>query len=384
MRGTGRPLVAWLGALLVMAGAAFPALSATTEAVFPSTQWQRVASPESAGYSPQKLAALRTYLESIDTTAMMVVVGGRSLFEYGDVAQVSVLASARKSVMAMLYGKYVQAGTIRLDRSLEDLGIDDVGGLSAAEKQATIEQLLTARSGIYHPAANPGDDTAHAPPRGSVAPGSKHLYNNWDFNAAGTVFEQLTGRDIYDALATDLAQPIGMQDFDRARQRKTGNLKRSRHPAYHMWLSTRDMARLGLLMLRDGRWQGNAVMPPGWAARITRLVTPYEELIPERKSRLGAGQRWGYGYLWWVWDAAEKSGPMEGAYTARDIMDGAYTARGLGGQFITVLPQLDMVIAHKTVTRSSDASRRRKAVSSEQYATVLRLVIAARCAAAGC
>ncbi len=384
MRGTGRLFVAWLGALLVMAGTALPALSAATEAVFPATQWQRVASPESAGYSPQKLAALRTYLESIDTAAMMVVVGGRSLFEYGDVAQVSVLASARKSVMAMLYGKYVQAGMIRLDRSLEDLGIDDVGGLSAAEKQATIEQLLTARSGIYHPAANPGDDTAHAPPRGSVAPGSKHLYNNWDFNAAGTVFEQLTRRDIYDALATDLALPIGMQDFDRARQRKTGNLQRSRHPAYHMQLSTRDMARLGLLMLHDGRWQDKAVMPAGWAARITRLVTPYEELIPERKSRLGAGQRWGYGYLWWVWDAAEKSGLMEGAYTARDIMDGAYTARGLGGQFITVLPQLDMVIAHKTITRNSDASRRRKAVSSEQYATVLRLVIAARCAAAGC
>lgn len=361
-----------------------PGNAATPDPAFPGAQWESIAQSQSAGYSPQKLAALRTYLESIDTTAMMVVVGGRSLFEYGDLAHVSVLASARKSVMAMLYGKYVQDGRIRLNRTLEDLGIDDVGGLSAAEKQATIEQLLTARSGIYHPAANPGDDTAHAPPRGSVAPGSKHLYNNWDFNAAGTVFEQLASRDIYDALATDLAQPIGMQDFDRARQRKTGNLQRSRHPAYHMHLSTRDMARLGLLMLRDGRWQDNEVMPPGWAARITRLVTPYQELIPERKSRLGAGQRWGYGYLWWVWDAAEKSGPMEGTHIARDGMDGAYTARGLGGQFITVLPQLDMVIAHKTDSRYGGASSRRKLVVSDQYATVVRMIVSARCNAKDC
>lgn len=98
-------------------------------------------------------------------------------------------------------------------------------------------------------------------------PGTQHLYNNWDFNAAGAIFEQLTKRAIHDTLDTDLAQPLGMQDFDRARQRKTGNLQRSSYPAYHMWLSSRDMARLGLLMLHDGRWRDKQGMPPGWSAR---------------------------------------------------------------------------------------------------------------------
>ena len=195
---------------------------------------------------------------------------------------------------------------------------------------------LIASSGVYHAAGSPGDDP-NAPPRGSRQPGTFFHYNNWDFNAAGAIFERATGRDIYDALASDLAAPLGMQDFDRARQRKTGDASKSRFLAYHMLLSTRDMARLGVLMLRGGRWGGRAILPAGWAQRITRLVTPYDELIPQRRRSLGAGQRWGYGCMWWVWDAQSSDDPMAGAYGAR----------GLFGQHITVIPKLDMVIAHK-------------------------------------
>jgi CubicO group peptidase (beta-lactamase class C family) len=309
------------------------------------------------------------------------------LFEYGDPAHVSVLASARKSVLAMLYGKYVHEGTIKLDRTLADIGFDDIEGLSAAEKQATVEHLLTARSGIYHPAANSGDDTAHAPERGSVAPGTKHLYNNWDFNAAGAVFEQLAKRDIYDAFGTDLARPGGWLFFDRARQGKTGNRARSQHLAYHLHLSTRDMARLGLLMLREGRWQDTQVMPAGWSARITRVITPYDDLIPERRRRLGTGERWGYGHMWWTWDtpAVAPSDVMAGAYTARDIMEGAYTARGLGGQYITVIPRLDMVVAHKVEPRpGGDRTQARRRITATQYGVILRMITGARCPDTGC
>jgi len=41
---------------------------------------------------------------------MLVVVGGYVLFEYGDVAQVSKIASVRKSVLGMLVGNYVANG----------------------------------------------------------------------------------------------------------------------------------------------------------------------------------------------------------------------------------------------------------------------------------
>ena len=197
--------------------------------MFPGQSWERIEKPEAAGYSSARLDALRGWLTSIDTTAMLVSVGGRSLFEYGDLARLSYLASVRKSVLAILYGKYVENGTIPLRKTLKEMEFTDVGGLLPQELEATVEDVITARSGVYHPASNAGDDTASAPPRGSQRPGTYQLYNNWDFNMAGAIFEKLTGRDIYDALETDLARPIGMQDFDRTRQRKSGDVTRSQY-----------------------------------------------------------------------------------------------------------------------------------------------------------
>jgi CubicO group peptidase (beta-lactamase class C family) len=353
------------------------AQSKESAAAFPGKEWERIEKLESAGYSSARLNALRVWLQSLDTTAMMVVVGGRSLFEYGDLTHQSYLASVRKSVLAILYGKYVENGTITLNKTLRELEFTDVGGLMPQEQEATIEHLITARSGIYHAASNPGDSTDSAPPRASQRPGAYYLYNNWDFNAAGAVFEKLTGRDIYDALETDLARPIGMQDFDRARQRKSGDANRSQHKAYHIWLSTRDMARIGLLMLREGRWMDQQVVSREWARRITSLVTPFHEMNPPNLRSLGTGNRWGYGYMWWVWDAPNSSGDLRGAFTGM----------GAGGQYITVLPRLDMVIAHKTDTTQQSQhgpTGRRRAVSLTEYDSILRMLIAARCPGGKC
>ena len=280
-------------------------------------------------------------------------------------------------MLAILYGKYVESGKIQLDKTLRELEFTDVGGLSPREQEATIEHLISARSGVYHLASNPGDFTGSAPPRNSQRPGAYYLYNNWDFNAAGAVFEKLTGRDIYDALETDLAKPIGMQDFDRARQQKSGDAARSMHKAYHIWLSTRDMARVGLLMLRQGNWNGQQVVSRDWARRITGLVTPLNEMNPPELRSLGTGSRWGYGYMWWVWDAPNSPGPFEGAYTGM----------GAGGQYITVLPKLDMVIAHKTdmgQPPSQGSTERRRNVSLAEYDSALRMLIAARCPGGRC
>jgi CubicO group peptidase (beta-lactamase class C family) len=349
-----------------------PARSQQKTAIFPGKEWERIEHPESAGYSAARLQALRGWLQSLDTTAMLVSAGGRSLFEYGDLSHQSYLASVRKSVLAILYGKYVENGTIQLNKTLRELAFSDVGGLQPRELDATIEHLLTARSGIYHLASNPGDNTDSAPPRASQPPGTYYLYNNWDFNAAGAVFEKLTGKAIYDAVESDLAQPIGMQDFDRKRQRKSGDPQRSEHLAYHMWFSTRDMARIGLLMLHEGRWGDRQVVSREWVRRITSLVTPLNEMNPPGLRSLGSGRRWGYGYMWWVWDAPNSPGDF----------GGAFTGMGAGGQYITVLPQLDLVVAHKTDLDHPPSSRpsgRRRNVTIAEYDTTLRMLIAARC-----
>jgi len=341
------------------AAESFPTVYTATSAVYPGATWAHVNSPESVGYSRDGLDSVRAILAGSTATGVMVAVGGRVMFEYGDLAQVSYIASARKSLLSMLYGNYVASGRIRLTKTLAELGIDDVGGLTPKEKEATIEDLLSARSGVYHPASNPGDDLANAPPRGSQRHGTYYLYSNWDFNALGTIFEQETGRDIYDAFDSDIATLIGMQDWKRDLQQKSGDSTRSRHLAYHIVISTRDMARIGYLMLREGRWNDRQVIPRDWVHRSTRLVTPAPQMNPEPLRR----EHMGYGYLWWVWDARDSTG----------IFDGAYSARGAYGQYITVIPKLDMVVAHKVAVPPERAS-----VSMPAYERVLDAIVAAR------
>ena len=333
--------------------------SCTTMPVYPDVEWERIAKPEAAGFSQEGLDALRDHLAELPSTGLVVAVDGRIAFENGNIADTSYIASVRKSVLAMLYGNYVEEGTIDLTKTLADLNIPDHGGLSDQEKEATIRDLLGARSGVYHEASNSGDNLADAPPRNSQKHGEYFLYSNWDFNCLGFIFEQETGRNIYDALQTDLVDKIGMQDFDRSTHKKSGNLQLSMYPAYHMNLSARDLARLGLLMLRDGKWKNEQVIPKDWARKISSVVTPLEEMNPERM-RSG---KLGYGYLWWIFDGPEVVGPYEGAYTGI----------GAGGQYLTVFPKLNMVVTHKNNRRQN-----RSSLSRDQYYSILQKILDAR------
>ena len=139
-----------------------------------------------------------------------------------------------------------------------------------------------------------------------------------------------------------------MQDCDIALQPVRNDTGESSHPAQHFVLSTRDMARIGLLMLRGGRWGRRQVLPREWVRLTTRVVTPATEVA--RTSPFIDGL--GYGYLWWILDPAADWAPA--------LKDG-YTASGAFGQFITVLPALDLVVAHKVQAPS------KLNVSPQQY-----------------
>jgi CubicO group peptidase (beta-lactamase class C family) len=258
----------------------------------------------------------------------------------------------------MLYGPYVANGTIRLDATLKDLGMSDIGGLLPIEERAGVIDLITARSGVYHPASNDGDSLEFAPKRGSQEPGSYWLYSNWDFNAAGAVFERMTGKNIYDALRDGLAIPICMQDFDREQHKKDEKPERSQYPSYPMGRSTRDMARLGYLMLRKGKWQDRQLIPAERVRRSTRVTTPIAKMHPQ----FMLSGPFGFGYMWWVWDGLFASGPYKGAYTAADAH----------GQWITVLPALDMVVAHKAFWSSTGGPRH--SVDKPDYYRLLNLL----------
>lgn len=339
--------------------------------VIPGTEWAHVA-PESEGFSASRFEALRALLKTHQTASMMVVSRGHVVFEYGDTKLVSKVASVRKSVLSLLIAAEMEKGVkFNLDQTVVEAGLEDKTPFVDPEQHATVEQLLASRSGIYLPSGN-ADQEKLTPRRGTKYPGSTFFYNNWDFDAAGIFFERTAHKDIFDALRDDLAVPLRMQDFDRARQRKN-DVPNSTHFEYATYLSTRDMARLGLLALTKGNWGRAQVADPGFIEWSTYPTTHFDEM---HNSFLAPGWtgRWGYGMLWWAWEAPPYPGRVfTGPY------QGAFSAMGSGGQYITVFPLYDLVVVHKVNIDQDDQND----VSLPSYMTMLDLVLDAKCAG-GC
>ena len=226
------------------------------------------------GWDAERLRAAEARFQATKPTAVMVVHDGHVVAAWGDVARTVNVASVRKSVLSALYGIAVAEGRIDITRTLAELAVqDNEPRLTAAERQATIRDLLMSRSGIYHGAAYETFDMARArPPRGSHAPGEFWYYNNWDFNALGTIYTRLTGEDIFEAVQRRIARPTGWEDYEGWRDGRLIYESVSQHPAYAMLLSTRDLARLGLLYLNDGVWAGKRIVPAAWVREFDQAL----------------------------------------------------------------------------------------------------------------
>ena len=111
-----------------------PAAAPSVTGIYPGASWTRIDAPEYVGYSSADFDDLHEYIEGLNTTAVMAIVNGQVLFEHGPVDSLSYLASVRKSILAMLYGNYIEDGTIDLDWTLDELGMDDVQGLMPVER----------------------------------------------------------------------------------------------------------------------------------------------------------------------------------------------------------------------------------------------------------
>ena len=303
---------------------------------FPGETWTFNKQYEQEGWNESSFNLFENFLiDSTSITGLVIVHKGNIVFKYGDIKENSYIASCRKSILAMLYGKYVDSGQIDLNKSLKELHIDDVNKLSELEKTATIKDLISARSGVYLTGSNPGDSREFAPERNSKKPGDYWLYSNWDFNLAGHLFEQESGKNIYDDVEDQLAIPLNMQDWDKSLQQKYGDSTISKFPAYHMWFSTRDMARIGLLMLNNGKWKNTQVISENWIDEMTSQTTTSDEVIHNTAKIEGAD--FGYGYMWWLWEN-----------TTDDRLKRGYSAFGAYGQSISIFPEIDVVVAFKT------------------------------------
>ena len=218
----------------------------------------------------------------------------------------------------------------------EDVGwssqkLEEAKAFAEKINSAAVSDLLKSRSGVYHEAAAESEDMVETrPTRGSHPHDTFFYYNNWDFNALGTIFEKVTGAKIFEAFKREIAEPIGMEDFslDDCQYSYEGN--KSKHPAYNFRMTARDMARFGLLYLRKGNWNGRQIIPEDWIEKSTAAYSNVNE-------ELGLG----YGYMWNV--------VKPGVGFSNIIFNGkgGFYHTGVGIHTLSVLPEHKVVYIYR-------------------------------------
>ncbi len=304
-------------------------LAACTNPELKNTTWEQIDNPDSVGWSTEKLQEACEYSQTIQTAAVVIIYRGKVLYHWGEIDRKFWIHSIRKPFLSALYGIHVDEGNIDLSKTMLELGIDDYPyQLTPTEKTATVRMLLQSRSGIYIEAACESQEAKDTrPPRGSHLPGTFFYYNNWDFNAAGTVFQLEVGVTIHEEFKNGIADPIDMEDF-KSTDVYYEYEPVSMHPCYKFRMTALDMARFGLLYLRDGLWGQNRIISKEW---IDESTTAYSDL----------GENGGYGYLW----AVSLDGNPGGL-----IPHNFYYHTGYGGHLLMIIPKLDLVIVHRVNT----------------------------------
>ena len=150
----------------------------------------------------------------------------------------------------------------------------------------------------------------------SDTPGQTFVYSSGNTELLAHVIKTATGKHAHEYAAQHLFGPLGITDTYWKRT-PTG-LSDTEGGLY---LTPRDLAKIGYLYLNDGVWDGTRLLPEGW---VTTATSPLIDTRPgQPRSRR-------YGYQWWVLPHADGS-----AY--------AYAALGYGGQRLIVIPEQQVV-----------------------------------------
>jgi hypothetical protein len=247
--------------------------------------------------------------------------------------EVHTLQSVTKSVTATLIGIAIQRGEIPgVDTPVFDLLSDyDLRALDPRVRDARLEDLLTMRLGIeWHENDRPLDDTnttlqleksdnwvefTLGQPADSD-PGAKWEYNSGGSHLMSAIILQATGRSTAEYAEEYLFGPLGIQDYYWKRDPQ--GLPDTEGGLY---LTAEDLARIGLLYLQDGVWEGQRLLPEGWVAAAT--ARQVDDVAPNNPN-----WNWGYGYQWWRLDAS-----------GMDVWAGL----GFGGQNLIVIPERGLV-----------------------------------------
>ncbi len=148
------------------------------------------------------------------------------------------------------------------------------------------------------------------------APGSRFVYNSGATELLSYLIWKGTGRHAHEYAAEHLFRPLGITET-YWKTTPTGLADTEGG----LYLTARDLAKIGYLYLHDGVWEGRRLLPEGWVAASTS---------PRVDTRPGVERSRKYGYQWWV---------LPYGTNGRH----AYAALGYGGQRLIVVPEHDLI-----------------------------------------
>jgi Cu-Zn family superoxide dismutase len=307
-------------------------------ASWPTAEW-RTAAPESQGMDLSLLDAAdaRIRAEQPYITSLLVVRGGDLVFEqyYGGFAatETTQLWSATKSVTSTIVGIAIDEGLLTLDQTVGELLPDRIP--AEADPRAatvTVRQLLTMTSGFawtsntdYQFAYDAVDQTARTLGLPFACdPGTCYEYNSGNVQVLSSIIQALTGQTLAAYAQSRLFDPLGIAPpvWDVSVTGETLG-------AVGLHLTSRDVAKLGFLLLNGGVWDGQQVISGAW---VTAATSVQSSGVNAAGVSVG-GDNTGYGYLWWTNTTLGLPG---------------YHAIGLGAQVLYVLPTLDLVAVATT------------------------------------
>lgn len=311
----------------------------------PGVDW-RTAAPAEVGLDASRIAAMQGKVAA----GRYGNVQGVLVVRYGFLAaeqyvgwsrdQAHTMQSVTKSVTSLLYGIQSQGGTLPAD-GLERKVVDIFGryaplaNLDRNKQALTMRDLLTMRTGMDfweqpYPGSpldelnrSTGDWTRYILDRPMTgAPATTWAYNSGAAILTCSVLREVSGQSPDTFAESALFRPLGIT----GQRWYTSPYDGLPHCGGGLFLRPVDLARIGYLVLRHGRWGTAQVVPSAWIDLSTR---PVSRGAPVFFADYGAG----YGHFWWVFPS-RRGGSDSGIIAA----SGAY------GQWLFVVPRLDLVV----------------------------------------
>jgi CubicO group peptidase (beta-lactamase class C family) len=183
----------------------------------------------------------------------------------------------------------------------------------------------------------------------TAPPGQEFFYNTGALTLVSAIVRKATGRPLDELARAALFEPLGIAPVQWSR------VKGDTDAGGGLRLRPRDMAKIGQLVLAGGRWNGRQIVSKEWIETST---------APKIKA-VADGFDGRYGYLWWL-----------ARYRVNGREVDCVAAQGRGGQYIRIVPELDLVVA-VTAGYYEDYSPRAARVQFGVFRDVVRATLAA-------